>query len=740
MRWSQVVVVALVFAGCSAYNELSPEPPITPLERGYIELKKDDEAFVLEKEAKYYVKFPGPVRDQFLLVLSTRDKWALGSYLTKTFGDDDVPPVKIPDEAPLNDSIFVYALEPRVPVFTWVIDTVRMDLTLALRYRYVPRWRFTFENKYADFRRQLTEGQVERSVYSSITPSYSFDTFDFNGEQLRLEKSTRVLTAVNEELLALESLFPPDIAGSRDTAYENYLALRSELADELAFQKNYATVLEIFKRERDSRGNSGLFLASAGLFAEFLGQSDRYPPAIREKARLDFTRRLQETQPHYERQLREKRDPTPIALDPPIEPVLALYSACGVQSPPELRMLMDYVESYNGEARALQNSRAKLRQLEAITKSTTRWGSDSLYVDLIAIATEARRILPESRIDRIPTYGAFPASRALRDAIALTIGEAASYQALYQTARAFASNLNAGSWMIAETILRDLHTSQQFANYPTVEAQKRFLVARSEEEIYNRVLAETRRNIDEFIAQRQSSLDNIQALYNDPVFTPVHDLTFSAGGQSELTRKKAALGEYIEQAKYVRFPETAIGTIHRSFTANMNDRGVEKARAIVAHGKYYRGKNQQITQLSAEFDVELPKLITKPKDYRRVFVLPVTDNRQGTNEYLFRLQLQIPSEAQFPVYDITIKLPEQVARNARQEQWYESITINRTPIKNEGRFRITAPTSDNNYESLITPVQMDRAGRNILEVRFRHPSFRVFEVSAMAQVPIIRKN
>ncbi|MDH3252875.1 MAG: hypothetical protein OEM41_08790, partial [Ignavibacteria bacterium] len=59
---------------------------------------------------------------------------------------------------------------------------------------------------------------------------------------------------------------------------------------------------------------------------------------------------------------------------------------------------------------------------------------------------------------------------------------------------------------------------------------------------------------------------------------------------------------------------------------------------------------------------------------------------------------------------------------------------------NEGRFRITSPTADNNYESQVTPVQMDKDGNNILEVRFSYPGFRVFEVSAMAQVPIIRKN
>jgi hypothetical protein len=118
----------------------------------------------------------------------------------------------------------------------------------------------------------------------------------------------------------------------------------------------------------------------------------------------------------------------------------------------------------------------------------------------------------------------------------------------------------------------------------------------------------------------------------------------------------------------------------------------------------------------------------------------VTNNTQGMNQYLFRVKMQIPSEAQFPVFDVNVKLPAEVAKNARQTQWFESITINKTPIKNEGRHRVTAPTADNNYESLITPVQMDKAGLNILEIRFNYPAFRVFEISVMAQVPIIRKN
>jgi hypothetical protein len=35
---------------------------------------------------------------------------------------------------------------------------------------------------------------------------------------------------------------------------------------------------------------------------------------------------------------------------------------------------------------------------------------------------------------------------------------------------------------------------------------------------------------------------------------------------------------------------------------------------------------------------------------------------------------------------------------------------------------------------------MDKEGRNILEVRFKKSSYRVYEISAMAQVPIMKKN
>ena len=57
MRWSLVIVGALLVAGCSAYNELSPDPPITPLERGYIERVIRDGA-ELERIRRYINENP----------------------------------------------------------------------------------------------------------------------------------------------------------------------------------------------------------------------------------------------------------------------------------------------------------------------------------------------------------------------------------------------------------------------------------------------------------------------------------------------------------------------------------------------------------------------------------------------------------------------------------------------------------------------------------------------------------
>ncbi|MDO5576929.1 MAG: hypothetical protein Q4F84_07600, partial [Fibrobacter sp.] len=131
--------------------------------------------------------------------------------------------------------------------------------------------------------------------------------------------------------------------------------------------------------------------------------------------------------------------------------------------------------------------------------------------------------------------------------------------------------------------------------------------------------------------------------------------------------------------------------------------------------------------------------IVEAKKYRRVFALPVND-RRANNKYVIRMYIDIPTDAKFPVFDVNIKLPKEIAENAGSRQWYESITVNKVPVKNEGRFTITAPSASNDYECQISPVQMNKEKANILEITFKHNTFKAQPVSIMVQKPIIKKN
>ena len=148
----------------------------------------------------------------------------------------------------------------------------------------------------------------------------------------------------------------------------------------------------------------------------------------------------------------------------------------------------------------------------------------------------------------------------------------------------------------------------------------------------------------------------------------------------------------------------------------------------------------EIKNLIAECDPYAAKWITKAKQYRKVFVLPTTSKPGGSNQYLMKINLQIPSDAKFPVYDVNVKLPMEIARHAGSKQWYKEITFNKKILKNEGRFSISAPSADTNYEMQITPLQVNKTGNNVLEIVFDYDAFKVFEVSIMAQRPIMKKN
>jgi hypothetical protein len=732
-----LLLFVLVLGGCSAYKELTPDPKLEPLERGYVELRNDDENFELEQGRKYFIKFPAPLRDRFALVLRVNSKSALLSYLTPAFEDGNDPSRRIPDQTPASDSLYVFAVEPAHPVYYWVIDLVQRDLQLVMQYRYVPEWRFTFENRYRSARETLDDNAVSRSTYNAITLDSDFESFNFDTPLRELREKTPAIRKLRDELVDLAGLFPAEATSRRDTAYVQYLDLKQMVDQELEFQENYQVVLEVFKKERETRGSVQQFVEAVPFFADFFSKRDRFPGRIVDKARQVFVRRLAETTAYLDGRLRAKSDLTPLAS---LDPVLTLYNACNVPVPRDVENMHQFVLRFNLEANALKTYDERLSEIDSVFRLARGLPSDSLLTDLLDRVNILKTIVPESQAISTPQYGLYPCAILIDNSIRNARRQASFLQGLYQSGQRLVADIRRGSWASAEGVLRSLFNWADETSGTVFLSQKDRLVRAGEDEIFNRVRDASRQRVDAFVARNLSTITNVPSLYADSVFRPVYDITFSTLGEAAAVRKGREIEAYLDQKKTVEFPENAIKAIYRDFTSDLNDRGVEKARAIVEHGKWYKGNDKQVKGLIDECDVTTPKWIVRAKEYRKLYALPVTTLPGGTNQYMFRIRLQIPSEAQFPVFDVNIKLPEEVARNAGSRQWYDEITINKNPIKNEGRFRITSPTADNNYESLVTPVQMDKDGNNILEVRFSYPGFRVFEVSAMAQVPIIRKN
>lgn len=736
--YAGVAVLLVMMTGCAAYKELQPDPEIVPVERGYIELKKGKDNFEIKEGKKYFLKVPAPPDDHFYLLIVTPSKRAIYSSFSSAFDNGAGTP--IPDEAKSDDSISVFAVDKKVPTFYWVIDTVRSDMMLALRGRYVPVWRYTFENKYSEFQQTLAGNAVDRSTYNSINLDFDVDGIDFEHEIPSVEERTSKIGAMRDELLRLENVFPPNIASSKDTAYEQYVAFKAKVDDELTFQGNYSAVLNLFKKEKDTRGNTAMFLDSASYFTGILMRRDRLPAGIMTKASHVLLRRLSNAFPYLDNEVRLKGDISRFVPVPSVADLSALYRACAELIPGETEAVLRVMSRFNEEVDSLQGAATKFEGLKAYSNVHSGPTTESFCSELASKAAEVRAAIPEPRAGRFARYGTYDCASRLSREILNAANRADDLRSIYETAGTVANQIASRSWASAEQRLRQLYESPGSSNSAEVLPQRTALVKALETDIFNGVKTESDQRVNAFISAHRMEFDKVAQLYADSAFRPVLQLSFSSGGPADLAAKRKQIDEYLDQIKYFRFPETSIKNIYAEFTRNMSDRGVEKARAIVTHGNFYKGTDKQVKGLIAECDVDVAKWIVKPKEYRKLFALPITDNAQGVNDYMFRIALKIPSEAEFPVFDVNIKLPQEIAGKSGSEQWYESITIDKKPIKNEGRFRITSPTVENNYEALITPVQMDKAGRNILEVRFKSRGFRVFEVSVMAQVPIIRKN
>jgi len=737
--FSSFAALALL-AGCATFKELEPDPPLTPQERGFIELKNDKDHFFLDEGKCYFIQFPRPAEDNYTLLLRTNAAWNINAYMTRQFDDGKEPIVRMKDEAPATDSTSIYAIDTASPVYYWVIDTVRQDVEMQLQYRYVPRWRFTFENKYEVFKTVLADNRVGRGSFLASGDAPAIQSMNQAEALVELKGRTDALAGLQTELMEVASLFPRDIAAANDTAYKNYTSMRTALEDEMQFQAKYAKALAIFQKEKSSRRNTGEFLGAAPEFTEFLSEDEKYPAALLAKARETIANRLGEVLPYYEEQVQGKREVKAITLNPPVETAVKLFRACKRPVPGDLETLRSFVQQFNNEVKAARVVQERVREMHSRVDQITSPPEPGFYGQMLVAAADIRASIPQAQSPQHSRYGNLVAAQAIAHDLDQAAIQADELKGLFTVAQQIAADIGAQSWAAAEKKTADFYQGRDGQTYASVAHHREKFVKWFETDIFNGVKSATQSRLDAFVKSAQGTFVNVPALYADSAFMPAYRLSFSTLGETDLAKKRAQIDEYIKRVRQVEFPEGAIRTLQAEFTRDMNSNGVERARAIVEHGKMYKGADKQISTMVNECDPTVAKWVIRPKEYRRVLAFPVTSNKNGTNEYVFRVKLQIPSDAAFPVFDVNVKLPKEVAHTGAGESWYDRITINNNLIKNEGRFRITAPLPDNNYESQITPVQMDKAGNNILEIRFKKGTFKVYEISVMAQVPIMKKN
>ncbi|MBI3003899.1 MAG: hypothetical protein HYY49_00610 [Ignavibacteriales bacterium] len=787
IRVYSILIVAL-FSGCASFKELQPIPPVRSTEGGFIELQNDEENFLLMAQEKYFVKFPRSSDNHFYLVLETNLKKRVHNYLTATFNDGEGPIEPIPDETAGHDSMSVFPIDTSSAFFYWVIDTVSANVALTLRYRYVPQWRYTVENRYDEYRGILAENTLDKRTYESIGPQFDFAAFNIPSEKTMLQERNSRLSQMNDELVRLESVFPANIASSRDTLYQLYVGLNKETRDELQFQSDYRNVLTVLQYEADTRGNLEAFMGNVSEFVKFFEQRNRFRKPVVDHVQSLCLRRLGEALPSYDAQIRKVNDLSAMNLKPSINDVERLYIACDEKLPQQLDDVRQYALEFNNSIQSLRDARDAFEGVNSALQQTVLWPADGFYPDLLAKLDGAKKMAPEFSPARYPRYRTTAASTLLALEIQKVAKSVDDRQKDFRRASESVGKINtlrppkeyrgiirilrenrdlgfllahypdidelllkllagriqervvAQQWRIAEEELAELMNDREYLNLSAISSAKLEKVKALEGQVFDQVKRRTSERVDAFVKQHEMTIENVASLYSDSAFLPVYTLTFSSESAARLAQNRKTIEDYVNQAKTIRFPENSIKPIFRELTRAPQERGVEKARAILDHDKFYKGQDKTVRTIIDECNPLIAKTLNKPKEYRRLFVVPVNEGARSSNDYMFRVNVKIPSEAKFPVFDINVKVPQEIASKAGTEQWFTEMTLNKKAVKTEGHMRVVAPTADNDFVAQITPVQMEKNRENIIEIRFKYPSFKLFEVSVMAQVPLIRKN
>jgi len=775
----------LYLFGCAAYKELEPEPAIKFYEDGYIELKEDDEYFELDKDDKYFIKFPSSLQSDIYLVLEIYPKTAISSYLTDKFDDGKGFINKIPELDPNSETHSVYPLDAAALNYFWVIESVYSDLVLECKYRFIAKWRYEFEEYHAELVQKLDDNKIKRDIYISLGTDLHSEQIAIDEELKNIEAKSAKLNEITASLPKLVSILPENIKDSNDQAYLDYLQLQNDLNEEIDFQNKYKAVLTVLNLEKQSKGDPAKISDIIPDINTFFNSNN--PENVEKEISTLLSPQLSSIVSYFDNQLQKKNNIKRIDFD--AAGLEEIYGHTGSTVPANLKSATTFIENFNKRVDDIEQVSSELNQLKSEVKSSKSWPSNSYYSTVRSKLAKIRAKLPDrgtkSSFDKysysksakkinsaisnlknemnqlskdydragelVTRINRYKSSSKYRDIIKILKensrlsflrGQYSNVDelSLNKQKNIILSNLKQNRFAEVESGLRSLFNDNYFLNLRSAEQVKSKLIKSTEDTVKNRISRQSLKRANTFIKENYLKTTNVDYFYSNPAFSPLHDLTFTSGSTQRLNTYKQGLNKKLYDLKTETFPEKAIEGLYNLFTKDINSYGVQRARAIVIHGNNYTGTKKHIKNLVGECDPTASKWITKAKSYRKVYALPTTTNVSGDNEYLFKFNIKIKSEARFPVFDINIKLPKEIAKNAASKQWYEYIRMNGKVLKNEGRFRIVAPSPDNNYECQITPVQMAKDADNILEVKFKHPSMKVFEVSAMAQKPIIKKN
>ncbi len=779
------VLITLLLYSCAAYKQLKPQPDINPQENGFIEIKKDSKYFKLKKDKKYYMIFPPATAPNDYLVLDIANKDLINSYLTVTFDQGKGRIIEIKDESPEPDHLAVYPISNDVPRYYWVIDLVKQDMVLDMHYRYVARWRFKFERHYNAFKKTLEENSVERTPYESLGVNVQPQDLNLDQQISAIRTKNQNLLKLKKELKQIEDIFPVNIRNTSDEAYQNFISLKEQLQDELKFQDHYLQVLNLLKKERDSRNNTEQFLSAIPDFQKFFDSKDQFPNNVVMAVRELLNKRLQQVVPYYEQKLKAKNDAK--RIESAIPQLEKLYPAAGLTMNDDFKRLGAFVYAYNKIVDNVWKVKKDLQAIRNRVKKQKKMPSNSFFSDIVTQLSKMLYTLPRTNVPAFQPYRTYTCVKKLdkeikrtqdiintmlskyrrADALVpeinvlkernnlrsilkllkknkdldflLPMYSKLDQESLNKQAQAIRNALQSENWALADEALKNLYNDRNFINYAKIKPQKIKLAKEMENALIQAIAQRSKERAKQFMQENLNTLENVEALYENPAFQPVYQPSFFVPGTNAKAQMQS-LNTALNAIKTLSFPKAAIEHLYKQLIANPDNQGVLKARAIVVHGKHYRGDDVTVKNRVAECDPQIPKLLTKPRSYRRIFALPVTLNPNGINNYLFKINLKIPSPAQYPVFDVYIRLPQDLAKQANAKQWYERITFNGKVIKNEGRYTITAPGPDNNYECQIGPLQIVKTSNNILEIRFKKAGLHVYQVSVMAQKPIIKKH